>query len=190
VWPQAVREKDGEPLVLRRIVLVDGRNRRMCLLTNLAAPELTVLEARELYRRRWDMEVFFRGLKQTLGRRKMGSAAPRQAGVELDWTMVGYWLLGLLLWEQRRQRGATTQGLAWALRLVRAAVAGRGDKRGNWARAWSRLRVDRYVRHRPKAARHWPHKKNDPPCGMPQLRMATALEIRCAQELARRKQVA
>lgn len=185
-----MRTRGDAPLVLRRIVLVDGRNRRMCLLTNLSAQELTFAEARERYRRRWDIEVFFRGLKQTLARRKMLSDTPLHAGVELDWTMVGYWMLGLLLWENRTEQAATTQGLAWALRLVRAAVAGRDDKRGNLTRAWERLRVDRYVRRRPKAARNWPHKKNEPPCGMPQLRMATALEIRCAKRLARIKQAA
>ena len=104
--------------------------------------------------------------------------------------MVGYWILGLLLWENRPEQAATTQGLAWALHLVRAAMAGRGDKRGNLARAWSRLTVDRYVRRRRKAARNWPHKKNEPPCGMPKWRMATELEIRCAKRLIHAKQAA
>ena len=190
VWPDQARREGQAPLVLRRIVLVDGRNRRMCLLTNLSEEELTLEEARELYRRRWGIEVFFRGLKQTLGRRKMLSDTPTHAGVELDWTMVGYWILGLWLWEQRAEKAPVSQGLAWALRLVRAAVAGRGDRRGTLAAAWGRLTVDRYVRRRPKKAWNWPHKKNDPPCGLPHLRMATALEIRGAKRLAARRQAA
>jgi len=190
VWPEKARAAGGEPLVLRRIVVVDGRNRRMCLLTNLSEAELTFAEAVALYRRRWGIEVFFRGLKQTLARRKMLSDSPEHAGVELDWTLVGYWVLGFLLWENRPAGAPVTQGLAWALRLVRGALAGRGDKRGSVATAWRQFTVDRYRRTRPKAAADWPHKKNDPPCGMPQLRTATAAEKRCAQQLARRKRAA
>jgi len=190
LWPQQARQAGEAPLVLRRIVLVDGRNRRMCLLTDLSAAELTVEEAQELYHRRWGIEVFFRGLKQTLGRRKMLSDSPTHAAVELDWTMVGYWMLGLLRWENRPAEVPVSQGLAWALRLVRAAVAGRGDKRGSLAAAWGKITADRYRRRRPKKAWRWPHKKNDPPCGTPHVRMATPLEIRSAKRLAARKQAA
>ena len=190
LWPEAVQGRGGAPLVLRRIVLVDGKNRQMCLLTSLSEAELTLAEACQLYRQRWGIEVFFRGLKQTLARRKMLSDSPVQAGVELDWTMVGYWLLGFLLWENRPPQVPTTQGLAWALRLVRAALAGRGDKRGNFATGWRKLTGDRYRRRHPKAAHNWPHKKNEPPCGMPKLRMATTLEIRRVKAFTRQKQAA
>ena len=183
VWPALAQQEGGDPLVLRRIMVVDGRNRRMCLLTSLDAAALSVAEAVVLYRRRWGIEVFFRGLKQTLGRRKMLSDAPANAQVELDWTLAGYWLLGLLLWEGRRQAAPVTCGIAQALRLVRQALAGRGDKRSSFAADWSRLTVDRYRRRRPKAARNWSHKKNEPPCGIPELRMATTLEVRRAKRL-------
>ena len=188
LWPKGQRSKGRPPLVLRQIVLVDGKNRRMCLLTSvLKVCDLTVSEARELYRRRWGIELFFRGLKQTLGRRKMLSDSPENAVVELDWTMAGYWMLGLLLWENRKDKMPVNQGLAWALGLVRRAMAGRGDKRGNWKAAWRKLTVDRYPRLHPKKSRDWPHKKNERPCGLPKLRMATKLEVRCAKLLKRQK---
>jgi hypothetical protein len=185
LWPAWAQRQGGEPLVLRRMLVVDGRNRRMCLRTSLAAAEMSLSEAVELYRRRWGIEVLYRGLKQTLGRRKMLSDAPAHAQVELDWTMAGYWMLCLLLWEQRGAAAAVTCGVADALRLVRGAMAGRGDKRANFAAPWRRLTVDRYPRRRPKAARDWPHKKHEPPCGVPELRMATASEVRRAKQLAR-----
>jgi hypothetical protein len=185
LWPALAQRKDGEPLVLRRILVVDGRNRRMCLLTSVLDPAaLSVAEAVQLYRLRWGIEVLYRGLKQTLGRRKMLSDAPENAQVELDWTVAGYWMLCLLLWEQRGAREHVTRGVADALRLVRNAMAGRGDKRGRFATGWRRLTVDRYPRRGPKAARDWPHKKNEPPCGIPEMRMATASEVRRAQRLA------
>jgi Transposase DDE domain len=184
LWPARAQDQGMPPVVLRQIVVSDGRNRRMCLLTSvLLEADLSVAEAVELYRRRWGVELFYRGLKQTLGRRKMLSDAPVNAGMELDWTMVGYWLLGLLLREHRREPMPATCGVAAALRLVRQAMAGRGDGRGRWAGAWEKLRVDHYRRRRPKAARNWPHKKNEPPCGVPKLRMATPHEIRLAKGL-------
>ena len=188
LWPARAQEQGGEPLVLRRIVVVDGRNRRMCLLTSiLNETNLTMAEAVELYHRRWGIEVLYRGLKQTLGRRKMLSDSPHNAQVELDWTVVGHWMLGLLLWEHRVEKVPVTRGLVQALRLVRAAMAGRGDRRVPFVTAWNQLTVDRYRRRGPKKARDWPHKKNEPPCGTPYLRMATAQEIRMAKGLCASK---
>ena len=187
VWPENARKDGLEPLVLRRIVLVDGRNRRMCLLTNLDEKALTREQACELYSRRWGIEVFFRGLKQTLSRRKMLSRTPGHAQVELDWTMVGYWMLGLWLWEQRPEKVPVSQGLAWSLRLVRCAMGARLDRRSNLKAIWQHMTVDRYIRLRSRKARNWPHRKNDPPCGMPKIRMATPTEIRYAKALAQQK---
>jgi len=185
LWPQALQGQGQPPLVLRKIVLIGRRNRRICLLTDLLEDrDLTVAEAGELYRRRWDVELLFRGLKQTLDRRKMLSGTPDHGAVELDWTVAAYGLLGLLLYEQRPEKVSATQGLAAALRLVRQALAGRGDRRRRWAAGWEKLRVDRYVRLRPKRAWCWPHKKNDPPCRTPQVRMATPTEVRRAKRLA------
>jgi hypothetical protein len=190
LWPHLAQRALEEPLVLRQIVLTDGRNRRMCLLTNLAEETLSVAQAAALYRRRWDVELLFRGMKQTLARRKMLSDSPAHAAVELDWTVVAQWILSLLLWETRGEKIPAQRGFAQALRLVRAAMAGRGDHRTSLTRHLRAIRPDRYVRLRPKAARHWPHKKNDPPCGVPEMRIASLKEIRLAQEVLALKRAA
>lgn len=183
LWPRRAQKAGDEPLVLRQIILTDGRNRRMCLLTNLSAAELSVAQAAALYRRRWGVELLFRAMKQTLARRKMLSDTPAHAAVELDWTVAAQWLLSLLLWATRAQKAPVHRGFAEVLRVVRAAMAGRGDHRASLWRRLREIRPDRYVRLRPKAARHWPHKKNDQPCGIPKMRMATPQEIRLAQEV-------
>ena len=184
LWPARAQETGATPLVLRRIEVIDGRNRRMCLLTSLLQEEeLSDEAAVELYKRRWGIEVLYRGLKQTLGRRKMLSDTPENAGVELDWTMVGYWMLGLLLWEYRATKQAVNCGMAAALRLVRGAMAGRGDRRLNFQACWKNMKVDAYHRAGPKASPDWPHKKNDHPCGIPRMRMATPAEVRRAKGL-------
>jgi hypothetical protein len=190
LWPRRAQAAGAPPLVLRLIVLHDRRGRRMCLLTNLSPEALSGAQAAELYRCRWHVELLFRTMKQTLARRKMLCTTPANAAVELDWTVVAQWLLSLLLWETRAEKIPAQRGFAPALRLVRAAMAGRGDRR---ASLWQRLRAireDRYVRLRPKAARHWAHKKNDPPCGIPKMRIATPQEIRLAQEVYALKRAA
>jgi len=188
LWP--VRCQDKEPLILRQILLTDSRNRQMCLLTNLSENELTQQQACELYKRRWDVELFYRGLKQTLGRRKMHSGSPENAQVELDWTVCGYWMLGLMLWENRREEVPVMSGIAFALKLLRGLMAGRGDGRCTWQRCWWKLRADCYTRRSRKAARAWPHKKKDRPCGVPKVRMATPAEVQRAKLVAAKKQAA
>jgi hypothetical protein len=190
LWPHLAQRAGAEPLVLRRMVLTDGRNRRMCLLTNLLPEALSLTQAAALYRRRWDVELLFRGMKQTLARRKMLSDTPAHAAVELDWTVVAQWILSLILWETRGEKVPAQRGFAQALRLVRAAMAGRGDRRTSLGRHLRVIRPDRYVRLRPKAARHWPHKKNDPPCRVPEMRIASRKEIRLAQEVLALKRAA
>jgi hypothetical protein len=184
LWPQKAQEQNLPPLVLRRIMLVDTRNRQICLLTSVRDDQsLSAKEAAELYRRRWGIELLYRGLKQTLGRRKMLSDTPENAGVELDWTLLGYWMLCLLLWEKRGVKAAASSGLAGALRLVRLAMAGRGDRRQNLVALLSRQRTDTYARRSMKASPGWPHKKNEPPCGVPELRTARRDEVLRAKRL-------
>lgn len=189
LWPDRAQRRLGlPPLVLRLITLQNGRNRKMCLLTNVPAEELSDAEAQSLYRLRWGVELLFRAMKQTLTRRKMLSDSPRHAEVELDWSVMGQWMLSLLLFEHRREKsgaqaGATAsvqQGFAAALRIVRDAMAGRVDRRSSFWRRLATIRRDRYQRRRPKKARAWPHKKNQTPCGLPEVRMATREEIRMA----------
>jgi hypothetical protein len=186
IWPD--KFKKCEPLALRRIIFVDGRNRRMCLLTSILDPrKLTDEAALALYKKRWGIELFYRGLKQTLGRRKMLSDSPAQARVELDWTMAGYWMLGLMLWEQRKDKAPVSTGLAFALRVVRRFMADNGDGRRSWESSWAELKVDSYKRRGVKHSKDWPHKKTEKPCGVPKLRMATEAEVQLAKAIKMRK---
>ena len=101
VWPADQQKKRCRPLVLRLITLTDDRNRTMYLLTNvLESKRLGDASAARLYALRWGVEVTFRALKQTLGRRKLLSDSPRNARPELSWAMIGLWTL-LLVKAQR-----------------------------------------------------------------------------------------
>ena len=184
-----MRRSDQSPLLLRKIVVIDARrNRRMCLLTNvLSSRDLSDAQAIELYCRRWGVELFYRAIKQTLGRHKMFSDSPLHAQVELDWSVLAHGLLSLLHWQERKKKLPAHQGLAEALRIVRQAMRGGGSDRRSLQSQLRDIKSDEYVRRSSKKARDWPHKKNDPPCGMPKMRMATTQEIRTAKALYAKK---
>jgi hypothetical protein len=195
LWPEQKRRRHQRPLVLRLMHLRDGR-REVFLVTNvLEDSRLTVGQAAEFYRWRWGLELWFRAMKQTLDRRKMRSDAPVRAALELRWSVVGLSLLGLLAVRAILQRGADPRRLSpsAALRCVRQAMrrprhhARRG--RGLWTALGQSVK-DSYVRRAPKAARDWPHKKNEPPAGRPKIRDASPMEIQVAQQLRLKLQAA
>jgi hypothetical protein len=197
LWPDhAQKSRKEPPLVLRLVTLRDGRNRRMHLLTDvLDAAALPDADARDLYARRWVVEVLYRSLKQTMGRRRMACGAPAHAAAELDWAVVGLWALGLMAADAVAAAGHAPArvSVAAALRAVRRAAAA--------APAWLHRRVtlaaalaaavrDRYERKGPKAARVPVNKKRDRPPGDPRARTATPEEVALALELKRKPRAA
>src|SRR5436309_2513451 len=87
----ACAESDG----LRLFEVQVGRC-RMSVVTNvLDDAQLSVEQARELYKLRWGIELQFRTLKQTFGRRKLRSKTPERAVVELDWSLLGLAMIQL-----------------------------------------------------------------------------------------------
>jgi hypothetical protein len=182
LWPKEQQRKQP-PLVLRLVELRQGR-RRMALLTNvLDEAQLSDSEVAALYRKRWSIEVMYRSLKQTMGKRSLRAETPRLAECELDWAMVGLWLLGLMTQKE------TGTGRQWspaaALRVVRLAQRNLRRRAGacRLRTLLARAVRDRYVRRKPKAARDWPHKKKEKPPGVPKIRTASPAEVAAAKEL-------
>lgn len=182
LWPQ--NHRDRPPLVLRHIVLTGQRGGKVHLLTNVfdetRLPEET---AAVIYRMRWSIEMFHRGLKQTMQRRKMCSAAPKQAALELKWTLIGHLLLGLLTASAIIKRGKDPLdwSVACALRVVRRTMTGTPRTLRTLLSRLGAATRDTFTRRKSKKARHWPHKKNDPPPGEPSIRMAKPAESKAAQ---------
>ena len=124
----------------------------------------------------------------------MLSRAPRQAEMELRWTLVGLQLLGLM--SVGRIVESCEDPLRWsvaaALRVVRSAMRDhkpRGSSRDGLPGCLSRAVKDRY-RRRNKQARDWPHKKKEKPPGAPKCRKASRTEVDKAQEIKARKMAA
>lgn len=188
LWPGTLR---GQPPLTLRLVTVQSERRRVALLTNvLDEKELCDAQVADLYRRRWSLEVMYRSLKQTLGKGKLRAQTPDLAACELDWSMAGLWLIGLL--SQRQTRAGHGWSTAAALRIVRTAIRRGRQRTGcHWLRRQLQYAVcDTYLRLKPKQARDWPHKKHEPPPGEPNIRTATHAEIRKAQAFLRKNNAA
>jgi hypothetical protein len=183
LWPQNHRKRS--PLVLR-LVEIRSKGKRVYLLTSVRGRELLKDgEVALLYRLRWGIEVMYRTFKRTLEHHKMRSDTPQRAKIELDWYMVGLWMLGLMTLESMnpRRRLSERWSAAGSISCVRLAMrnARRPRRRGGLRQELSRAVQDGYFRSRPKKARRYPRKKTQRPAGRPKMRMATRAEMQAAQ---------
>lgn len=175
LWPQNRRSR--LPLRLRLIVL-KRQGKRVYLLTNvLESQRLSRAMAAELYAARWGVETDYRGLKQTLDRRRVLAETPAVGALELAGNILA---LALLLLQAAVAQGARVKrvSVAAVLRTLRRALEStRWRESSNWflPALHAALRDD-YHRRRSKRARDWPHKKKDPPPRPPNLRTPTQRE--------------
>lgn len=183
LWPK--RHRKRSPLVLRLVKIQTG-HKGVYLLTSVRSAELLSDSlVAQLYRLRWGIEVMYRTFKRTLEHHKMRSDSPQRAKVELDWYMVGLWMLGLMTLDAMgpRRRVQERWSAAGAISCVRSTMrnARRPRRRGGLRGQLARAVQDKYVRTHPKKARHYPRKKTQHPAGRPIIRMATRWEITAAQ---------
>src|SRR4029078_5890421 len=103
LWPDTAAKKNGPPLVLRLVVVNNGKHPVYLVTSVCSAKRLSDSQIVELYRRRWGIELFYRHLKQTFQRRKLRSTSAENARLELEWSLVGLWAMGFyVLLEARR----------------------------------------------------------------------------------------
>ena len=192
LWPSQVQRKNGcPPLVLRLITLRDGRNKVIHLLSDLLETQtLSDSQASGLYRLRWGIEVLYRSLKQTLGKRRMVCRNPDHAAAELDWAMVSLWGLSLLTSEELSDSPPAQLSIAKALRPVRRVIRSapprhdKGKTKGLTLAAQLALAVrDTYSRKSAKRSRNPVSKKKDPLPQAPLARMASQAEKNRSQAL-------
>ncbi len=191
LWPTTHRNQ--EPLVLRLVVVHDGRKAVYLLTSVLGEQALSDAQVAAMYRRRWGLEVFYRSLKRTMEKHTLHSGSPAKAQVELDWALAGLWMLGLLTVQRmvRRRVCPTRWSVAESLRVVRRVMIGRGGRHAaKDLRALASATTDPYRRRAPKSARNWPRKKTHGPPGPPKIRTAGRREKQQAQRFKREKAAA
>jgi len=170
--------KRGLPPLRLRLIVLKREGKRVYLLTNVSdSTRLSRSIASELYAARWGIEVGYRSLKQTLGRRKVLARTPQAGALELAGSILG---LGLLMVQAALAQGKdiVRASVSKALRVVQRAIEALRH-REPWRRFVQRLREalrDAYRRRRSKRALDWPHKKKEPPPKPPNLRRPTEQE--------------
>jgi len=195
LWPEAKRDQPPLKLRLVRLKRASASSGQMCLLTNVFDRErLSDQRAATIYEMRWGVEVFFRSFKQTMQRRKMRSASPDLATLELHWGLIGLLLLTLMSLKPliAGHHDPLQLSVAMALRVVRQSMRNSGPwrRRGDLGVLLAGAVKDTYKRRGSKTARDWPHKKYERPPGVPKIRDATKAEKQKAEKQKAEKQKA
>ena len=179
LWPGRAVRGSQPPIVLRLVVSHDGKQPVYLVTTVLAKRRLSDARLIELYRKRWGVELFYRGFKRTFARHKLRSASPRNAVVELDWSMAALWAACLYAKVQQGEQ-LTRTSVAGVLRVIRHAMRGPAlSLPDDLAQAL----VDPYQRPN-KASRDYPTQKTDyRPPSPPIIRVASPRISRLAKLL-------
>lgn len=194
-WSDRAMKKKQLPLVLRLLHFKDARNGDVYLVTNVLKENLLPRrQADEIYRQRWGIEIQFRSLKKTFGRTKLRSRTPDRAAVELEWSLIGLWMIQLLAHkEQVKARDPDKlTSIAAVLRIVRqmmqrdAAVPKRAEC---FTKKLAQAVTDDYKRKSEKTSRDYPRQKKQKVIGKPVIMVATKeqkkrLKLNQAQAIA------
>lgn len=188
-WPKKAARKLQPPLVLRLLHLQVGRC-TMHLVTNvLDEKKLSVKQAIRLYKLRWGVELQFRTVKQTFGRRKLRSRTAARASVELDWSLLGLWMIQLFAAKEQIAIGEVPENcsVSLAIQVIRTTF-----------QRWSEIpdeaftiqlqtaTKDSYRRKTSKEARYKPEYKDKPAAGTPKVLTATQQQKVAAANLQRK----
>lgn len=187
VWPDEAAKRRDPPLVFRLIV-AQGPRSPIYLITSVLNPKtLSDRAVLDLYRKRWGVELFYRTLKQTFDRRKLRSKSSQNAAVELEWSLVGLWGLGLSAAVEmaKAQVPLSRISMAGVLQSFRRLMRDYRHPviRGQTLRAMLRESlIDTYER-KCKASRDYPRRKKERPPGSPKITDATSQQIEQARML-------
>jgi hypothetical protein len=178
-WPDHAAHKKQPPLVFRLLRFQVGKCDMHLVTSVLSKDDLTDKQALELYRRRWGIELQFRTLKQTFGRRKLRSLNPDNAYVELDWSLVGLWMIQLLAVKEQMAIGVAPRqcSVCRAIEVIRTTIQQQSERPVADETFVMRLQAavkDPYKRKRSKQARYKPNFKDKPAAGKPTILTATA----------------
>jgi hypothetical protein len=190
LWPDRAAKKRLPPLVLRLVVVTNpGRGPIYLVTTVMSHKTLSDAQMAVVYRKRWGIEVYYRHCKQTFERRKLRSHNPDNAMVELHWSLLGMWAMGLHSHSRLVSQGVLPEQISFAgvWRAYRRAMReykSAPDPGERMSQLIDLAIIDPYERKN-KASRDYPRKKQEQATGPPILRKATRAQVQHAMQVKR-----
>lgn len=171
-WPDKAAKKNQPPLVMRLLHFRAGDCDIYVVTSVLDPRELSDRQIAKLYKLRWGIEVQFRTLKQTFGRRTLRSRTPDRAEAELHWSLLGLWMIQLFAVKEQIAIGIppVQSSVSLAVRVIRAMLFHWNEIPTPGEDLASQLQnalKDRYQRTSNKAGRYKPAYKDKPSAGKP-----------------------
>jgi hypothetical protein len=188
LWPDKAAKRRGlPPLVFRLVVSHNGRHPIYLITSVVSKSRLSDTQVLDIYKQRWGIELFYRHLKQTFNKRKLRSAAPDQAYVEMHWSLLGLWCMGLYALKELLKSGQKPKQLSFAklIRAFRRMMREYLHPKTAGECLLSLLRdsiKDDYIRD-DKTSREYPQKKKETPPGKPKIPVANPEETQLALEI-------
>jgi hypothetical protein len=195
VWPDSAARKKQPPLVLRLIHL-KGQRGDVYLLTNvLNSRHLSSALASRLYKLRWGIELQFRTLKQTFGRRTLRSRTPDRAYAELEWSLLGLWMIHLFAVKEQVAIGEPPEqtSAAMAIHTVRSILflwCEVPEEGSDLTAQLQQAVLDSYTRRTSKQGRYRPDKKDKPSAGKPIIEKANQVKKQLLEKYQRHLAIA
>lgn len=187
LWPDAAAAKHLRPLVLRLVVVHDGKNPWYLVTSVLDEKRLSDKQVAAIYRLRWGIEVFYRHFKQTFERHKLRSKSADNAQVEAEWSLLGIATMGLYAQSVLVPQGIPVRRISVAavLQAFRTAMheyKSRPDPGESLTESLSKAVIDDYKRVS-KTSRDYPRKKHETGIGPPKVSQATRKQIILAKQI-------
>jgi IS4 transposase len=190
LWPDRAAKKRLRPLVLRMVVVSNVDREPVYLVTDVMNKrKLSDAKMAAIYRKRWGIEVYYRHCKQTFERRKLRSHNPDNAMVELHWSLLGMWAMGLHSHSRLVGQGVLPEQISFAgvwraYRRPMREYKSPPDPGEHMRQLIDRALLDPYKR-RNKTSRDFPLKKQEKSAGPPILCTATHAQIKLAKQVKR-----
>ena len=186
IWPDWAMKKDHPPLVFRLVVLHDGKKPVYLITSVLETKRLSDRQVANIYRMRWDIELYHRNLKQTMGHQKLLSRSSVNALIELEWIVLGYTAMMLYSVDELMHRGIDIQRLS-AAKVIRAFrqtardYLHRVETDSTLNDRISLALKDDYQRRTSKESRDYPKKRKHKAPGIPMIQQANKEQKRKAK---------
>lgn len=190
-WPLDSMRANHPPLRLRLVKMLIGKTKVWLLTSVLNAEDLSNEDLLLFYKKRWGIEVEFRGLKQTLDKGKLRCNNDQRLLVELNWSIMAMAIAELFaLKEQLSKKRSnrrkselpyhpTHRSLANTMRALRKCLQELNEipePKEDLKTQLGNAVTDRYVRKSSKKPRHRPANPDKKPLGDPNVREMTLEE--------------